>query len=753
MNDERAGHEEPAGEEHPPPNTPARHPERHPLRIARPHRPIDPTESTAGLEEASSVPIGAALERAPSAEAPLARAEPAAVPAVMPDAPAIARGGRFPTVVRVPRSIDVDIERMTLAQRRQSANRITGWLYQKEEVAHRAARPWYQVLCLTGVDYFSTLGYQPGIALLAAGLLSPVATLILVLFTLVGALPTYARVARESPHGQGSIAMLERLLPRWRGKLFVLCLLGFAATDFIITITLSAADATAHIVENPFFPHALQHNTFVDIVLTVCLIAALGGVFLKGFREAIGVAVLLVIIYLGLNAVVVLRALVEVGTHPTLINDWQHALRLEHGNPLAMLGVALLVFPKLALGLSGFETGVAVMPVVKGDPDDTEAYPAGRVRNTQKLLAAAALIMSVYLITSSFVTALLIPEEAYREGGDANGRALAFLAHEHLGEVFGTLYDISTISILWFAGASAMAGLLNLVPRYLPGYGMAPKWASAQRPLVLVFTIIAFGVTLIFQADVNAQGAAYATGVLVLMSSASIAVTISLWRRRSAWRWVFTLLMFAFFYITIQNVHERPSGLVIATFFIIAIVITSIISRVLRSTELRVSRVVLDRAAQQMIRSAIRNGSIRLITHDPQRGTEPADYEHEVAEARKRHGFPDDEPFLLLEVRGDDPSVFQDELYVSGRTVAGYGLLRCDGAAIANAIAALALAIHGQYNCTVHLNMRWTPINSILDAVAEGLEFLLWGGGDMARLVELEIRREDLDGGIIVHAA
>jgi hypothetical protein len=731
--------------------------QQHPRRPVQPHPPLTPGESRSEPGERAASPLGPALDRSPSAAEDAVRpapdVAPASPPAGAPAATLTARPGRFPAVVRLQRAVDVDLEKLTLAQHRQSTNRITGWLYQKEEVAHHAARSWYQVLCLTGVDYFSTLGYQPGIAYLAAGLLSPVATLILVIFTLVGALPTYSRVAAESPHGQGSIAMLERLLPRWRGKLFVLCLLGFAATDFVITITLSAADATAHIVENPFFPHSLATNRPIDIVITVLLIGLLGGVFLKGFREAIGLAVLLVVVYLGLNFVVVARALAEVSAESHVVRDWTDALRVEHGNPLTMLGVSLLLFPKLALGLSGFETGVAVMPVVRGDPDDTEEDPKGRIRNTRRLLASAALIMSVYLITSSLVTTLLIPKAAFEDGGGANGRALAYLAHQQLGDIFGTAYDASTISILWFAGASAMAGLLNLVPRYLPGYGMAPRWAAAQRPLVLVFIVIAFVVTLIFRADVNAQGAAYATGVLVLMASASIAVTISLFRSSSRWVWVFVPITLSFFYITVQNVRERPGGLVIATFFIVAIVVTSAVSRVLRSTELRVSRVVIDRTANQIIRSATRDGGIRLITHDPLRGTEQEAYDQEVEEARRRHGIPPDDPILLLEVRTDDPSVFLDELLVTGHTAGPYVLLRCDGAAIANAIAALALAVHGQYGCTVHLHMRWTPINSVLDALVEGFEFLLWGGGDMARLVELEIRREAADREIIVHAA
>src|SRR5215211_247344 len=219
--------------------------------------------------------------------------------------------------------------------RRTAGRRFKLWLFKgsaQKDTDHATPHrqhPWWQVMCLTGVDYFSTLGYQPGIAFLAAQALSPIATFILVLLTLFGALPIYNRVAEESPHGQGSISMLEEYLPRWRGKLFVLVLLGFVATDFIITITLSAADATAHVIENPFFPHALQHNTGVDIGVTILLVAVLGGVFLKGFKEAIGVAVVLVVIYLGFNLVVIARALADIGANPHLVADWTDALRAE----------------------------------------------------------------------------------------------------------------------------------------------------------------------------------------------------------------------------------------------------------------------------------------------------------------------------------------------------------------------------------------------------------------------------------------
>jgi hypothetical protein len=144
---------------------------------------------------------------------------------------------------------------------------------------------WWSLMCLTGVDYFSTLGYPPGIAFLAAGLLSPVATLVLVLVTLFGALPVYWRVAAASSNGQGSIGMLEKLFPKMLRQIVVLILLGFATTDFVITMTLSAADAAAHFVQNPFTPVWMKSQ----MIVTLALLAILGGVFLTGFEGGVEV--------------------------------------------------------------------------------------------------------------------------------------------------------------------------------------------------------------------------------------------------------------------------------------------------------------------------------------------------------------------------------------------------------------------------------------------------------------------------------
>ena len=622
----------------------------------------------------------------------------------------------------------------------------------EREKEHHRHHPWWKVMCLTGVDYFSTLGYQPGIAFLAAGALAPIATMILVLLTLFGALPIYRRVAEESPHGEGSISMLAKLLTWWKGKLFILVLLGFVTTDFIITITLSAADATAHIVENPFM-HGLLLNldkTIVNISITLLLISFLAAIFLKGFKEAIGIAVLLVAAYLVLNLVIITVGVFHLIQGTATISNWHNALLSSNrvgGNWIMVIGISLLVFPKLALGLSGFETGVAVMPLVKGSSTDTEQKPAGRIRNTKKLLLVAALIMSVLLVASSFVTTLLIPARAFRAAvgdqpaGEASGRALAYLAHEYLGNGFGTIYDISTILILWFAGASAMAGLLNIIPRYLPRYGMAPSWMRAMRPLVIVLTVIAFGVTFIFKADVNAQGGAYATGVLVLMSSAAVAVTLSTWRRRKkALTTVFMFITLVFGYTTVVNVIERPDGIKIAGFFIALILLISFLSRVARSTELRAKTFEIDERAQRFLDEAADQGTIRIITNHPEESN-PEEYRREMAEHRDDHNLPDQDPILFLEVEVCDASEFDEVMKIEGLEVGGYRVLRAESSAVPNAIAAFLLYLRDQTGKIPHAYFHWGSKNPI----AYLFDYVAFGRGDTAPVTREVLRQAEPD--------
>jgi hypothetical protein len=625
---------------------------------------------------------------------------------------------------------------MTYGLTNRQRRRLKIWFFEglREPVGPHAQHvhqyAWWKVMCLTGVDYFSTLGYQPGIAFLAAGALSPIATFILVLLTLFGALPIYRRVAEHSPNGQGSISMLEELLPRWRGKAFVLCLLGFAATDFVITITLSAADATAHIIGNPFFPDVFHHQ----VVLTLLLLTLLSAVFLKGFREAIGLAVGIVGIYLALNIVVIGWAFNELLHHGEYLPRWKEALVTQHGSPVMMLAFALLLFPKLALGLSGFETGVALMPLVRGE---RAGDIPGRIRNTKKLLASAALIMSVMLMGSSVVTTLLIPPPEFQVGGQASGRALAYLAHTLLGEHFGTVYDLSTITILWFAGASAMAGLLNLVPKYLPRYGMAPEWTKATRPLVLLFTVITFFITYMFRADVEAQGGAYATGVLVLMTSAAVAVTLAAFRHHMVERFGFVAITLVFVYTTITNVIERPDGVKIASWFIVTIIVTSMISRVLRSTELRIQGVKPDAVARQFIRE-IGSAPVRIIANRPDTGM-PEEYEHKLRDARESHHMPPDERVLFVEVQPGDVSEFADTLRVEGVDVGGHHVLRCTSPAIPNAIAALLLYCRDETGRIPHAYFGWTEGNPI----AYLLKFLAFGEGDTAPVTREVLRQSE----------
>jgi hypothetical protein len=618
-------------------------------------------------------------------------------------------------------------------------------------------------MCLTGVDYFSTLGYQPSIAFERTGLLAPLATVVLVLVTLFGALPVYAYVASKSPHGQGSIGMLERLVHGWTGKTLVLVLLGFAATDFVITKTLSAADAAEHLISNPLWPLASKlpvHRQ--QVVITLLFLVILGATFLRGFREVIGLAVSLVAIYLLLNAIVVGSGLYYLAAHPEKLDHWydqitrgQQGWSLTEPVPLAghdwvtIFILSLWLFPGLALGLSGFETGVAVMPLIRGAAGDTPADPRGRIRNARKLLLTAALIMSVFLLGSAWVVSTLIEPHALVElpGSEpgkkpqAQNRALAYLAHGEgafkinplFGEVFGTVYDLSTVVILWFAGASAMAGLLNLVPQYLPRYGMAPEWARAIRPLVLLFTAINLFVTWVFDASVTAQSSAYATGVLVLISSACVATVIERWRAGTGpWPlrvpWGYLLITAVFLYTTGAIMWEKPDGLKIASCFIAAIVVSSIISRTARSTELRFMGFQFADEQSKFLWESMKHLEFPvLVPHRPgRRGL--ASKEESI---RREHRLDRDVPIVFLEASLGDASEFYQEPLLEVKQEEGRFILkvsRC--ASIAHVIAALGLEL-SKVGKPPEIHFGWSDESPLVANIG----FLLFGEGNVPWMV------------------
>ena len=586
--------------------------------------------------------------------------------------------------------------------------------------------PWWKVIWLTGVDYFSTLGYQPGIALLAAGAVAPIATVILIAVTLFGALPVYAQVAGRSYAGQGSIALLENRLEGWKGKALVLVLLGFAATDFVITMTLSAADAAEHAVENPFLHDMLGEH---QVLVTLAILFVLAAVFLKGFSEAIGLASAAALPYLALNVIVLGRGAFEIVTHPALVADWRAAIATQGDSSLIIMG-AILVFPKLALGLSGFETGVSVMPLIDGGEADkgynprSGRAPTGRVANTRKLLLAAAAIMSVMLLASSLVTTLLIKPADYREGGKAAGRAIAFLAHQYLGPVFGTVYDLSTIFILGLAGASAMAGLLHLIPRYLPRYGMAPRWATLSRPLILVLLFIDVVITVIFQADVEAQSGAYATGVLVLILSAALAATLALWHERRYLLALYTgLLTLVFTYTLGDNIIERPDGVIIGTIFTLLLMLACGISRSMRSMEFRIPYGFFLDEESRTLTNVVRGKKVHLV---------PIKRSTEAQRRRKRaeivQHFKVNGPFLFLHINLlDNRSEFSAPLDVKVWMEGDDYVAEIYGAvAIANTIAFVSEAID--------------PISIFISLTRRGLmgqaiRYLLFGEGETGLMV------------------
>jgi hypothetical protein len=659
-------------------------------------------------------------------------------------------------------------------------------------------------MCLLGVDYFSTLAYQPSMTYQLAGRLGPLATLVVILVTLGGALPVYWYVAGKSPRGEGSIAMLERLVHGWRGKSLVLLLLGFAATDFVMVKTISVADAAVHVIGNQYEPwqdtlayvadwSKEEGKGFVgssvaayfnkQLVVTL-LLGVLGFTFWfmlrKGFnRNVIVLAVPLMLVYLLLNAVIIGSGIWHLLRNPEVVHDWfelilQGDWQIEQQERWFIPGAGLLAdwlliallcllfFPRLSLGLSGFELSLILMPQVEGDAKDDPERPLRRIRNTRKVLVTAALIMSIFLFGSVLVTNLLIPLEELGLEGAASNRALAYLAHggrladmnESLGPLFGllfgTIYDVTTILILTLAGTSVMTALATLLPQFLLRFGMTLRWALRWGLLLMLFGLLNLAVTLYFRADVNDQRGAYATAVLVLFTSASSVTVLDQRRRRAPelpgrrlWRWFvsgYGLIALVFAASTVAVIARSPSGLLIGGGFILILFATSVLSRALRVNELRTVGFQFKDEHSCFLWNSLRLADFPvLVPHRP--GRHQRDFKDK--QIREHHQLSPDADVVFIEMEVADPSDFTQDLLIEvfeegNRFVIKAG--RC--VSVSHAIAAIALEM-SRYSKPPGLHFGWPD----MDLMTASWSYFAFGEGNVPWKVRelIQLAEPDLD--------
>lgn len=656
---------------------------------------------------------------------------------------------------------------------------------------------WSWVLCVVGLDYLSTLAYQPSVAFSAAGRLAPLVTVLVAGVTLFLALPIYWRTAGRSHKGGGTTALLERVVPGWFGKLLLLVLLSFGAVDLVFTRTFSAAAAAEHITHSPdpawqallndatrggeglrqqlppwvrsLTDGAWNRQTVVSLVVLV-IGTVVGVVFFKGYtRNFVRLAALTVAAYLGLTLFVLGSGAAYLADHPHLVERWWADVWAGNWKPGveakpvvgwgAMLGHCLPLFPALALGLSGFELALMAMPLVRGRPGDDPERPRGKIRNTRVMLTAAALSMSAYLLGSTLVTTVLIPPAALVTDGQAKYRALAYLAHGGtladgqpgtalggaFGPLFGAAYDVGTVAILAFAGLSFAMTLSQWIPPYLARLGMEFQWSVRLGFLVYLFTALKFAVTAYYGADVDAHRAAYLTGVLALFGFGALAAAADVWQhraalgRRKALRvpplYVVALLVFGASLLWV--VYQRPVGAAFAGGFVLVTVVVSVVSRTWRSTELRFDGFEFADALTEREWARLKASDYPVLV--PVRPG-LVDLREKEIEARTRHRIPGTTPVMLVQADLADPSEFHQRPLVriareNGRVV--IRISRCCSVPHAIAAAALEIASDG---AVPEVHFGWSAENP----VSANLHFVMFGSGNVPWMVYTLIRRANV---------
>lgn len=653
---------------------------------------------------------------------------------------------------------------------------------------------WLLVLCLVGLDYFSTLAYLPSLAVANAGPLAPLVAIAVVLLTLLCALPIYLYLAGRATNGRGVAGLFERLVHGWRGKLIVLTVLGFTAADYVITRTVSTADAAIHLLHNPraaelasqWIPKntalqpwfgqygaALVQRILQPQVCVTMVLSLLGFAFFmqlsRGFtRGFLMIAAAAVIIYVSLTTIIVASGLNYLWQHPEIWREWWSELIASSGThrtsgPIATVGALALtmlwVFPQMAIGLGGFELAMTITPLVRGNGSAAMTTPLAQARNTRKLLITAAFVMSALILGATTVSTLLIPGKALSDGGSAQSRTLAYLGHggilsdgvpanemnHFFGPSFGNLYDFSTILMLSLAGASVIVGLRRLLPHYLSRLGMEIEWAGRTGSTMLLLDGVILAITIIFQASLASQQWAYATSVLMLLMGAALATSLDAAREigkhcaRPLAAATFALIAVVFALLAMLTACINASGLVIALLFVTTIIISSMLSRWQRSTELRFQGFRFADEASRERWQQIRGQSPLIVVP-----TRPGGCVLDEKEKQTRQDYAIDRtvPILFVQASIGDPSEFYQRPVISVEELAGRILVKVSHcASVSHVLAALLQELCTNTGPPPRVIFGWSNERPI----AANLNFLLLGEGNIPWMVRELLRRAIAD--------